>query len=200
MSDPMPEEDISRFYITIPQDRIGALIGPDGSVKNRLEREAGVEIDIDSNTGDVIVRSTSETEDPFLVIKARDFVTAVGRGFNPQVAFTLLQDDTYLEIINLKLAVGDNPRKLNRIRGRIIGRGGRTRKVIEETTGTRVTIYGKTVGIIGTYERLKVAREALYLLIDGAKHGTVYRFLEEEARILKMRAKSIWKKPPEELQ
>ncbi|MHA1124123.1 MAG: KH domain-containing protein [Candidatus Heimdallarchaeota archaeon] len=191
-----PEEDdgVSRFYITIPQNRIGALIGPKGRIKKRIEEIAGVDLEIDSGSGDVCVSSTEETVDPFLVIKARDFVTAVGRGFNPETAFSLLEDDIYLEIINLKLVVGTNPSKIMRFRGRIIGREGRTRKVIEETTGTRISVFGNTVGIIGPYERLRVARDAIYLILEGSKHGTVYAFLEEKAQIMRFDTRELWDK------
>lgn len=186
--------DTSRYYITIPKDRIGALIGPSGRVKKQIEKDAGVKIEIDSASGDVEVIALPTIEDPFLAIKARDFVHAVGRGFNPQVAFLLLDDDIYFELINLKLIVGDNANKIKRFRGRIIGREGRTRKVIQETTGTHISVYGYTVAIIGQYERLKVAKEAVYMLLGGAKHGTVYGFLEEKAQIFRMSSKDLWDK------
>lgn len=190
-----PEDDeVSRFFVTIPQNRIGVLIGPKGRVKQRLEEMAGVDVDIDSSTGDVCVSSTKDTEDPFLVIKARDFVTAVGRGFNPEMAYLLLEDDIYLEIINLKLVIGTNPSKIERFRGRIIGREGRTRKVIEEATGTKISVFGNTVGIIGPYERVKIAREAIYLLLEGSKHGTVYAYLEERAQFLRFDTRELWDK------
>jgi len=182
-------ENTSRYYITIPKDRIGALIGPKGRVKKRLEESAGVKIVIDSASGDVEVVALPNAEDPFLAIKARDFVHAVARGFNPDAAFILLDDDIYFEIINLKLIVGDNANKLKRFRGRIIGREGRTRTVVEETTGTRISVYGYTVAIIGQYERLKVAKEAVYMLLGGAKHGTVYGYLEEKAQLFRLSSK-----------
>ncbi|NHJ38545.1 MAG: RNA-processing protein [Asgard group archaeon] len=188
------DDDISRFIITIPQNRIGALIGPDGRVKKRLEEMAGVDIDIDSTSGEVIISSQPEMSDPFLVIKARDFVHAVGRGFNPQIAFALLEEEIYLEIINLKLVLGTNPNKLKRFRGRLIGKEGRTRKIIEETTGTRISIFGNTIGIIGQHERIRVARDAIYMLLEGAKHGSVYGFLEERAQMFKLSSRELWDK------
>jgi ribosomal RNA assembly protein len=189
-----PTEDVSTFIVTIPQNRIGALIGPSGRVKKRLEDLAGVDIDIHSGSGEVIIASKPNMTDPFLVIKARDFVSAVGRGFNPQVAFALLDEEMYLEIINMKLVVGTNPNKLLRYRGRIIGKEGRTRRIIEETTGTRISVFGNTVGIIGPYERLKVARDAINMLLQGSKHGTVYAFLEERAQMFKLSARELWDK------
>ncbi|HUU77253.1 MAG TPA: KH domain-containing protein [candidate division Zixibacteria bacterium] len=190
----MSYDEVSRFYITIPRDRIGALIGPKGRVKKRLEESAEVDLEIDSESGDVIISAKPDIEDPFLAIKARDFVHAVGRGFNPTAAFSLLDEDIYLEIINMKVVVGDNPNKIQRFRGRIIGREGRTRKVIEETTGTKIVVYGNTVSIIGQFERLRVAREAIHLILDGSKHGTVYAFLEEKAQMFRMSSKELWDK------
>lgn len=190
----MSYDEVSRFYITIPRDRIGALIGPKGRVKKRLEENAGVDLEIDSESGDVIISAKPDIEDSFLAIKARDFVHAVGRGFNPTAAFSLLDEDIYLEIINMKVVVGDNPSKIQRFRGRIIGREGRTRKVIEETTGTRIVVYGNTVSIIGQFERLRVAREAIHLILDGSKHGTVYAFLEEKAQMFRMSSQELWDK------
>ncbi|NHJ32697.1 MAG: RNA-processing protein, partial [Asgard group archaeon] len=90
--------------------------------------------------------------------------------------------------------VGTNPNKLLRFRGRIIGKEGRTRKIIEETTGTRISVFGNTVGIIGPYERLKVARDAIHMLLEGSKHGTVYAFLEERAQMFKLSARELWDK------
>ncbi len=189
-----PTEEASKFVVTIPQNRIGALIGPSGRVKKRLENLAGVEIDIHSGSGEVIIASKPNKTDPFLVIKARDFVHAVGRGFNPQVAFALLDEEMYLEIINMKLVVGTNPNKLLRFRGRIIGKEGRTRKIIEETTGTRISVFGNTIGIIGPYERLKVARDAIHMLLQGSKHGSVYAFLEDRAQMFRLSARELWDK------
>lgn len=190
----MTFEEGSTFYITIPKDRIGALIGPSGRVKKKLEESADVELDIDSNTGDISIIGKPEAKDPFLAIKARDFVHAVGRGFNPEIAFLLLDEDIYLEIINLKVVLGDNPNKLNRYRGRIIGKDGKTRQVIEETTNTYVSVYGYTVAIIGSFDRLKVAREAVYMFLDGLRHATVYTFLEENAQIFKAAKRELWDK------
>ncbi|NHJ84778.1 MAG: RNA-processing protein [Asgard group archaeon] len=180
--------------VTIPQNRIGALIGPEGSVKKRLETKAGVELEIDSETGEVFINSVPDIEDPFLIIKARDFVHAVGRGFNPQVAFNLLEEDIYLEIINMKIIVGSNPNKIKRMRGRVIGREGRTRKIIEETTATNISVFGNTIGIIGQYERLRVAKEAIMMLLDGSKHGSVYAYLEDKAQMFKLSSRELWEK------
>lgn len=47
-------------------------------------------------------------------------------------------------------------------------------------TGTHVSIYGKTVSIIGDMEHLQIAKEAVEMILDGARHKTVYSFLERK--------------------
>ncbi|MEM1856188.1 MAG: hypothetical protein QXG70_04375, partial [Candidatus Methanomethylicaceae archaeon] len=74
---------------------------------------------------------------------------------------------------------------------------GKTRKMIEELTDTYISIYGHTVSIIGGYEEVRVAREAIEMLIRGMQHGTVYRFLDRKHSELKRKALSLWEERPE---
>jgi ribosomal RNA assembly protein len=69
---------------------------------------------------------------------------------------------------------------------RLIGREGRTRRIIEETTNTYVSIYGDTVAIIGEEEDVRAAEEAVIDLINGAPHSAVYKKLNEYARLRKL--------------
>ena len=55
----------------ISAERIGVLIGPDGVTKNRLQRETGTRIAVDSSTGEVTIDETAAV-DPVLALKARD--------------------------------------------------------------------------------------------------------------------------------
>ena len=64
--------------------------------------------------------------------------------------------------------------------GRIIGKDGRSREIMERLSGTKVSVYGKTVAILGYPEQIRVARAAIEMLLDGAPHGNVYSFLERK--------------------
>ncbi len=163
-------------YISIPLDRIGVLIGTKGQVKSDLERLTGTIITVDSNEGLVTIKFV-EHDDPLKVWKARDIVRAIGRGFSPKNAFKLLNDEVYLEIMALNSYLGHSKRTKKRIKGRIIGFGGKARRIIEDLTKTKVSIYGDTVAIIGNLEDLLKAKEAIEMLIKGSQHSTVYRML-----------------------
>ena len=171
--------------VKIPQNRVGALIGPDGKTKTELEERSGCRIHIDSESGEVSIEDSRAFE-PILVLKVRDAVRAIGRGFSPDHAIRLFQDDTYLDIIDLTEYVGKATKDLERVRARIIGTHGKTRRSIEEATGVEVSILGKTVGIIGEMNEVATAREAVEMLLNGAAHGTVYKFLERKRKELRL--------------
>ena len=79
----------------------------------------------------------------------------------------------------------DKKKKLERIRGRIIGKKGKSREIIENLTETHVSVYGKTVSIIGIAENVTMARNAVEMFLEGAAHSAVYRRLEQFRRNLK---------------
>jgi ribosomal RNA assembly protein len=65
------------------------------------------------------------------------------------------------------------------LKSRVIGTKGRARKLIEELAGVSISIYGNTVSIIGESQNVRLARAAIELLFQGAKHSTVYKYLEK---------------------
>ncbi|WP_255151015.1 KH domain-containing protein [Halorarius halobius] len=164
-------------HVTIPQDRIGALIGEGGDTMREIEERAEVRLNIDSETGAVEIESVG---DPITGLKGPDIVKAIGRGFHPEDALSLLEDDMrMLDIVDLDAATR-NSKDLQRQKGRLIGEDGRTRELMEELSGASVVIYGKTAGIIGGPEEVDAVRSAIEMILDGAPHGAVYSFLERK--------------------
>jgi ribosomal RNA assembly protein len=169
-------------HVKIPQDRIGALIGEGGETLRTIEDRAEVRLDVDSETGQVSIETTG---DPVTALKGPDIVKAIGRGFAPDEAMRLLDDELMMfEIIDID-AASRNKNDLTRHKGRLIGEGGRTRELMEELTGASVMIYGSTMGIIGDPEQVEAVREAAQMILDGAPHGAVYSFLEERHNEMK---------------
>jgi ribosomal RNA assembly protein len=162
-------------HVTIPQDRIGVLIGEGGTTMRQIESRAEVRLDIDSETGSVAVEKVG---DPVRGLKGPDIVRAVGRGFAPDEALTLLNGEMrMLEVIDLDAATR-NRNDLRRQKGRLIGENGRTRELMEELTGASVVIYGSTLSVIGDPEEVEAVRNAAEMILDGAPHGAVYSYLE----------------------
>ncbi|KPV64481.1 MAG: polynucleotide phosphorylase/polyadenylase [Candidatus Bathyarchaeota archaeon BA2] len=187
-------------FVKVPRDRIGALIGPDGRVKASIEKKLSVELRIDSQSGDIKIILMPTVQDPTVLFRAREVITAIGRGFSPEHAFRLLKDDeSVLEVIDLREKVGRSQSEMKRLKGRIIGKEGKTRRLIEELTDTSVSVYGHTVSIIGNVEKADVAKEAVLMLIRGSLHQTVYRFLHRKREKFKKKKMELWETPNKEL-
>lgn len=186
-------------FVRIPKDRIGVLVGPEGKTKKAIEEKLAVTLQIESDAGGVTIMLAENTNDPSALFKAKDVVTAIGRGFSPEHAFRLIRDEeAMLDIIDLRLIFGKSESDLRRVKGRIIGMDGKTRRIIEELTETNIRVYGHTVGIIGNIEQVQAAREAIQMLIEGSSHGTVYRYLHKKRRELKRKMLELWEKQEEE--
>jgi len=84
-------------YLKIPKERIGVLIGKDGVTKEDIENMTQTELDIESETGSITIVPTEDMEDPLGVWKTRYIVKAIGRGFSPETALKLINDDFILE-------------------------------------------------------------------------------------------------------
>ncbi|MGF3522709.1 MAG: KH domain-containing protein [Candidatus Bathyarchaeia archaeon] len=186
-------------FVRIPKERIGVLVGPDGKVKRTIEEQLHVELRVESEDGGVEITLTEKAPDPSLLFKAKDVVTAIGRGFPPENAFRILRnEDTVFDFVDLRAIFGRSESDIKRVKGRIIGMNGKTRKTIEELTEADVVVYGHTVGLIGTFEQVDIARNAVQMLIQGSQHHTVYNFLQKKRRELKKQALELWERTQEE--
>jgi len=183
-------------FVRIPKERVGVLVGPDGEVKRQIEEKLKVQLQIESEAGGVTILLSETAQDPSLLLKAKDVVTAIGRGFSPEHAFRLIRnEDAIFDVIDLRLIFGRSESDINRVKGRIIGMNGKTRRLIEELTEANVVVYGHTVGIIGSFEQADAARNAVQMLIDGSQHHVVYRFLQRKRSEMKKQKLELWEKP-----
>ena len=178
--------------VRIPNDRIAVLIGKSGSVKSQIEKLCRVMLEVDGETGEVLVSSTEDDAEKTNSFKAVEIVMAVGRGFSPEVAMTLLKDQNTLHIIDLKEFAGRSKSGIERIKGRLIGEGGRARRNMENLSGTRISVYGKTVSVIGSVDRLRLAVDAVSSISNGSMHGAVYGRLEAANRRTRKERMILW--------
>jgi ribosomal RNA assembly protein len=162
--------------IKVPEDRIAVLIGKEGSVKKEIESSFKVKLTI-MPEGLVLI----EGNDSLALWTCEKVVKAIARGFNPEFAM-LLKNETYdFELIN----INDYARSKNdfdRLRGRVIGKEGASRDLIEKKTESFLSVYGKTVGIISKVETIEIVYNALDMLLKGARHPTVFNYIDKELR------------------
>ncbi len=169
-------------YIKVPIERIAVIVGPKGSTKELIEEKSTATLNIDSESGGVEI---CDPEDALKGMRAREVVHAIASGFSPEKALKLFDNEGLMfETIDLS-NIARTEKDLERIKGRIIGSGGKTRDLFENLTNTNISVYGKTVSLIGYPEQNTVARKGIDMLLEGAAHGPVYRFLERKKSELK---------------
>ena len=138
--------------------------------KKRLEKKLDVKI---TNRGkEVYIEGKSIDEHAAaLVIDALNF------GFPYREAVLIKEEDFIFEILNIK----DYTKRhdLERVRGRIIGKQGKTLKALNQLTKCFFELKDNEVGIIGDPKNIENAQNAVVSLIKGSKQSNVYAFLEK---------------------
>lgn len=168
------------YELRIPKDRVAVLIGKKGSTKKLIEKKTKTKLKI-SASGDVVLKG----EDNIALFVTQNIIKAIGRGFNPDIALTLLDENNLLEIIQIKDFTGKSKKKFTRIKARLIGTKGKAKRTMEQITNTTISIYGKIVSIIGPVENVGLAKRAIEKLLQGAPHAHVYKFIEAQKRDMK---------------
>ena len=163
-------------FFKIPKERIAVVIGPKGSLKAGIQKKTKTRLAIDSKTGEVEV--TGKGTD-LQTLQAVNVVKAIGRGFSPEHAFRLLDEDYYLELIDLEEMFGRQKKRIEMRKGRVIGRNGAMRKALEGDTNVLVSVFGKTIALIGKIDDLETAKIAIQMLLEGKPHKLVYRYLDK---------------------
>lgn len=160
-----------RYFLEL--DRIPVFIGKEGSMKRKIGKKFDSEIEVNSENGEVIVKS----EDALNIFIISNIISAVNYGHNPEKAMMLEDENNVLDVIDVKNMVRDHSR-LKVVMGRIIGKEGSTRALIEDMTKCSVSVKDNFVSVIGPYENIIIVHEALEMLINGSAHKSFYSFLE----------------------
>ncbi len=159
-------------FVVIPEERM-RLLRESRLVFNRKLRDF---FDVKISVNDEV---EIEGDEPLTVMRTKEVMKAFGRGFDFEDALDLVDEDYMLEMMVMTEFSGKSRNRRIVLKGRVIGSGGKSKKIIEKYSGAKIVVYGKTVSIIGKWENVRLAREAVGMLLRGAKHTTVFRMLEE---------------------
>ncbi|BBD72847.1 RNA-processing protein [Sulfodiicoccus acidiphilus] len=166
------------MFITVPDERLELV----KSVLPSLSKKEEVEVKFDERNK--MFNVSPKGNNSYGALKVQSIINAIGLGFDVEVAMKLLSDDIMLDVIDIKEVTHD-PEDLRRLKGRVIGEKGKTKRIIFEYTGVHVSVYDHYVGLIGFYDQLQVTRKAVEMLIRGKDHSAVYKYLERAEKELR---------------
>jgi len=161
-------------YIRIPEERM-KILNKYPKLKEKLENLSEAKIELGE---DVVI----EIDDSIKMMRIKEVVKAFGRGFDMEDALNLLDEDFFLQAIEVRDFAGKSRNRMLTLKGRAIGSEGKTKQRIEKMTETKIAVYGKTICIIGRWMDVQLAAKAIEMLLSGSLHNTVYRFLEQQKR------------------
>jgi ribosomal RNA assembly protein len=160
--------------VFIPAERIG-LLKSDKKAQKLIESACRCKLSIREGEGIII---EGKPYDEFI---AKNVIYAFGRGFDMEIARRLLNDDIYFSSIDLRHALGSEKR-VARIKARVIGENGRTKRYIESVSSAKMSVYGDTVSFIGDMYEIREAETAVNTLIEGGTHKLAYLRMEAAHR------------------
>lgn len=142
IKDVAPKKEIRR--ITVPPNRFGPLKQQWIDIFTPIVSNLKLQIRMNMRTKQVEIQTSEYTEDIGALQRATDFVKAFLLGFEIKDAVALLRlDNLYVDsfdIEDVKRLSGDN---MSRAIGRIAGKDGRTKILIENSTRTRIVLADK---------------------------------------------------------
>lgn len=162
---PYPLLEESNFEIKFPKYREAYLKEVWPRITQILSTH-GILCQLDLISGGILVKTTRKTVDPYMILRARDFVKLISRGVPCANAAKILEDNVACDVIQINNLCSDKERFIKR-RQRLIGPTGNTLKAIELLTQCYVLIQGGTVSAIGSYKGLKEVRR---IAIDCMKN------------------------------
>lgn len=161
--------------VKIPEERVSVLRGENNEIKKKIEEELDLDLNIKGNDIEIIDSQGVKG------LQGRRIIKAIGRGFDPEIALLLAEPRMNLAIMKVT-EYANTDSSIRRLKGRVIGRNGRAKKRIENMANVYLSIYGKTIGIIGKDMNLRAARAAVIRLLEGSEHSTAFKTLKEKIK------------------
>lgn len=141
-------------------------------IQNKKKLTELLNVKITNRGKEVTIDGKAEDE-----LIARQVLDALNYGFPYAEAISIKTEDRILETINIKDYT--NRTDLESIRGRVIGKGGKTIKTLADLADSAIEMKENTIAIITEPENLQRLTAAIIAIIKGAKQAGVYRELEQ---------------------
>jgi len=142
-------------------------------LKNKKRLETSLKVKITNKGKEVTI--DGEAPDEYI---AEQVIEALNFGFPYAAAMSILNEENFFEIINIKDYT--HRMDLRSVRARIIGTSGKTLKTISEISQCNIELKDNSIGIIGPPENIRLTQSAIIKIIQGSKQSNAYLMLEKD--------------------
>lgn len=140
----------------------------------------------------VEMRTCATTADPAYLERSVSFVQAVIDGFRVEDAVAIMKyRDVFVESFELGEIRRLRSAHMSRAVGRVIGRAGRTKESIEQFSRCKFVLNDQRVVVLGCAENIKIAKDGIGRLVQGAEPSSIFNRLRMISTKLKDRYGSI---------
>ena len=164
----------------LPAKRLARLKIGGGKALRELERKGSVKIAVKEEGEYATLEIEGGSEGEWV---AEQVLRAIDLGFLPRQATKLFGENVFLEVVDLGEAMHGKANAVTRMKARLIGSEGRIRKALEELSEAAIAISDdERVGLLGGFDEVRAAKEAILRLLEGKQHGGVISYLRHEKR------------------
>ncbi|MEM0475322.1 MAG: hypothetical protein QW343_00835 [Candidatus Norongarragalinales archaeon] len=172
--------------LAVPQKRVGAFKKKNNALLREIESRCGVKLSF-KDDGSLQIDAADEESNGVGDGSGSEWIAeqvchAIALGFDSRRAFKLLDDNCFLEEIDLAQSVHGSAKALHRYKARIIGEQGKIKRNIEEYSGALLAIGDERVAFLGGFKEIKLAKDAVFKILEGKEISTVYAFLEKYSK------------------
>ncbi|TBU16285.1 putative RNA-binding protein [Ordospora colligata] len=157
--------EVSSEDVMFPKYRIKYIEQTEKYIVKALEKKK-ISCTIDFERNVISVLTNANTRDPFIFIKAVNFVKLVGRGVRVEEAMKVLEDEYFCEVIDIKNLAGSE-KVFEKRRDRLIGPKEMTLEAIQKVTGCYVLVHGKTVSVVGSFRGVEEVKDIVISCMDN---------------------------------
>lgn len=177
------EKEIEYRKVPIPAHRLTPLKKEWMNIYKPLVEHLKLQVRFNPKIRGVELRTCpSLTSDIGAIQKAADFINAFALGFQVQDALVILRlEDIFIDSFEIKDIKALSGEHLIRAVGRLAGKDGKTKTVIENTSRTRIVLADNKIHILGSWKNIRIAKDAIVDLILGSTPGKVYNKLRNIA-------------------
>ncbi|EPR79685.1 KH domain containing protein [Spraguea lophii 42_110] len=180
----MNEREIASIQVPIP--KVNYLKKKWMDIYTPLVSIANLEVRMNLSIPSIDLRLAIDNENIMCLEKGKMFINLILLGFTPQEAILALKEEC---AVNISFTVKDikklSGHNLERAVGRVVGREGKIKEQIEQSSRTKIVIKNDTFHILGSEEGVKLAKDGICRLVMGANPGSIQNKMRRIAKKMK---------------